>query len=84
MFFIRNLGFCEPTAARRIGFEESLEFERTHEESYRALGHELVDIPAGSLTGRIRRVATPVMAAELVGPVLWAGRKMSVGGSSLG
>jgi predicted ATPase len=53
VFFIRNLGFCEPTAARRISFEDSLEFERIHEESYRAFGFELIDIPAGSLTDRV-------------------------------
>ncbi|MER5650104.1 AAA family ATPase [Streptosporangium sp. NPDC002524] len=56
VFFVRNLGFCEPTAARRIGFEDSLEFERVHEESYRAFGYELVDIPAGSLTDRVAMV----------------------------
>jgi len=28
VFFVRNLGFCEPTPARRIGFAEALEFER--------------------------------------------------------
>lgn len=36
VFFVRNLGFCEPSAARRISFEESLVFERLHERSYRA------------------------------------------------
>lgn len=44
VFFIRNLGFCEPTAARRISFAESLEFERRHEESYRAFGFTLVEV----------------------------------------
>ncbi|WP_078631911.1 ATP/GTP-binding protein [Streptomyces resistomycificus] len=37
VLFIRNLGFCEPTAARRISFEESLAFEKVHEESYLCL-----------------------------------------------
>ena len=63
VFFVRNLGFCEPTSARRISFEESLEFEKVHEESYRAFGYELVDIPAAALT---RRVAT--VSAMLSGP----------------
>jgi predicted ATPase len=31
VFFVRNLGFIEPTAARRISFEDSLAFERLHE-----------------------------------------------------
>ncbi|KKD02097.1 ATP-binding protein, partial [Streptomyces sp. WM6386] len=46
VFFVRNLGFCEPTSARRISFAESLEFEKVHEESYHAFGYELIDIPA--------------------------------------
>lgn len=52
VFFIRNLGFCEPTAARRISFEDSLDFERAHEDSYRMFGYQLVDIPAGPLAER--------------------------------
>ncbi|WP_371583685.1 ATP-binding protein [Streptomyces sp. NBC_01314] len=53
VFFVRNLGFCEPTAARRINFQESLAFEKIHEESYRAFGYELIDIPAGDLAHRV-------------------------------
>ncbi|MFI7708194.1 ATP-binding protein [Nonomuraea sp. NPDC049480] len=56
VLFIRNLGFCEPTAARRIGFQESLVFERIHEQSYRAFGYELIDIPAGDLDQRLAKV----------------------------
>ena len=62
VFFVRNLGFCEPTAARRISFADSLRFERVHEETYRASGYELIDIPAGPLAKRvaaIRRVLAP-------------------------
>jgi predicted ATPase len=53
VFFIRNIGFCEPTSARRIGFQESLEFERIHEQSYRQFGYELVEVPAGEVAGRV-------------------------------
>jgi predicted ATPase len=52
VFFIRNLGFCTPTAARRITFADSLAFERIHEQSYRAFGYELVDVPPGPLAER--------------------------------
>jgi predicted ATPase len=45
VFFIDNLGFVEPTAARRISFEESLKFEAVHEEVYRAFGYHLVRVP---------------------------------------
>jgi predicted ATPase len=62
VFFVRNLGFCEPTAARRISFRQSLEFERIHEETYRAFGFELVDVPAAGLARRIAAIDTFVSA----------------------
>ena len=52
VFFIRNQGFVQATAARRISFTDSLNFERVHEETYRGLGFRLVDIPAGPLADR--------------------------------
>ncbi|MET8862968.1 AAA family ATPase [Nonomuraea sp. NPDC004580] len=60
VFFVRNLGFCEPTDARRITFEESLEFERLHEETYRAFGYHLIDVPAGPPDERIALVEETV------------------------
>jgi predicted ATPase len=51
-FFIRNQGFVKPTAARQISFEDSLTFERLHEQAYRELGFKLVDVPAGPLADR--------------------------------
>ncbi|WP_184943370.1 AAA family ATPase [Kitasatospora kifunensis] len=56
VFFVRNLGFCEPTAARRISFADSLEFERIHERSYRAFGFELIDVPAAPLAERVAQI----------------------------
>ncbi len=52
VFFVRNLGFIEPTAARRISLEEALAFEALHERTYRELGFELIEVPAGPLPGR--------------------------------
>jgi predicted ATPase len=52
VFFVRNLGFVEPTAARRISFDESLAFEDLHERAYRELGFELIEVPAGPLPVR--------------------------------
>jgi predicted ATPase len=52
VFFVRNQGFVEPTAARRISFEESLAFEDVHEQTYRELGFDLIDVPAGPLKWR--------------------------------
>jgi predicted ATPase len=53
VFFIRNQGFVEATAARRISFEDSLVFEQVHEQTYRDLGFEVVDVPAGPLGDRV-------------------------------
>lgn len=52
VFFIENLGYCEPTAARRITFEESLSFEKIHEETYREGGYECLKIPLLSVPER--------------------------------
>lgn len=60
VFFIRNLGFCEPTGARRISFEESLVFEEIHERSYRQFGYELIDIPACDLARRVDMIASAI------------------------
>jgi predicted ATPase len=53
VFFVRNQGFVEPTAARRISFEDALVFEQTHEVAYRELGFTLVEVPAAPLEVRV-------------------------------
>jgi predicted ATPase len=53
VFFVRNLGFCEPTAARRISLADALVLERLHEETYREFGYDLIDVPAGRISDRI-------------------------------
>jgi predicted ATPase len=63
VLFIRNLGFCEPTPARRISFQESLVFERVHEQSYRAFGYELIDIPADDLAHRLAAVSSVITSS---------------------
>ncbi|HEX5226444.1 MAG TPA: AAA family ATPase [Bryobacteraceae bacterium] len=62
ILFIRNLGFVEPTAARRITFEETLRFERFHEDVYRAYGFDLISIEPAPLAERVGaiRAAIPV------------------------
>jgi predicted ATPase len=52
VFFVRPIGFVTPTAARRITFEESLEFERVHQRAYRAHGYQVVNIPRGDVAER--------------------------------
>jgi predicted ATPase len=53
VFFVRHQGFIKRTAARRITFEDALQFERVHEQTYRELGFGLVDVPAGPLGDRV-------------------------------
>ncbi len=60
VFFIRNLGFITPTEARRITFEETLRFEKIHEETYRNFGFELVSVGPGSVAERVRRIKTAI------------------------
>jgi predicted ATPase len=61
VFFVRNLGFVTRTAARRISFADSLEFEKMHEQSYSELGFELIEVPAGPLADRAALVLGAVV-----------------------
>lgn len=60
VFFVRNQGFVQPTAARRISFDDSLVFERLHEETYRDLGFSLVEVPASPLADRVALIRQTV------------------------
>jgi len=63
VFFIENLGFCEPSAARKITFEESLAFEKVHEETYRPFGYDCIRVPAQDLAARVSQIERHVSAA---------------------
>ena len=60
VFFLRNLGFVTPTEARRISFEETVRFEKIHEETYREFGFELVSVEPGSLMERVRIIKAAI------------------------
>jgi predicted ATPase len=60
VFFIRNLGFVTPTEARRISFEETVRFEKIHEEIYRDFGFELVSVEPGSLMERVSEIKAAI------------------------
>jgi predicted ATPase len=60
VFFIRNLGFVTPTEARRISFEDTVRFEKIHEETYRDFGFELVAVEPGSLAERVSIIKAAV------------------------
>jgi predicted ATPase len=55
-FLVEPLGFVRRTAARRIGYAESLAFARVHEEVYRAHGHQLIAVPPGPVELRVALV----------------------------
>jgi predicted ATPase len=67
VFFIRNQGFVQPTAARQISFEDSLAFERLHEQVYRDLGFQLVEVPAGPLADRAGLIRRTLSKRRQVG-----------------
>jgi len=56
VFFVRPLGFLQPTEVRRISYEESLAFERRHVTEYLRLGFEIVDVPVGLVAERAAAV----------------------------
>lgn len=62
VFMIDLLGFVTPTAARRIGLEEAVDFERLHRKCYRDLGYDCVPIPPGALPDRVEAVKSLVGA----------------------
>jgi predicted ATPase len=69
VFFIRNQGFVQATAARRITFEDSLAFEAIHEQTYRDLGFLLIDVPAGPLAERAALIRRALHDADQPPPL---------------
>ncbi len=56
VFFIEHLGFCQPSEARKITYEESLVFEKIHEETYISLGYDLIRIAPERLPERVHQI----------------------------
>ena len=61
VFLVRNLGFVTPTEARRISFEETVRFEKVHEETYREFGFELVPVEPGTLLERVSMIKAALL-----------------------
>jgi predicted ATPase len=53
VFFVRNLGFVTATEARRISFEESVRFEKIHQQTYREFGFELISVEPQTVLERV-------------------------------
>ena len=64
VFFIENLGFCEPSAARKITFEDSLKFEKVHEETHRSFGYEYIRVAPQELAARVEQITRYVSASD--------------------
>jgi hypothetical protein len=77
---VRNQGWIAPTAARKISFADSLAFEEVHERTYRDFGFQLIDVPAGPLTGRAELVLREVGLSR---PAR-SGRSRSIAGRPVG
>ena len=56
VFFIENLGFCQPTDARKISFAEALKFEKIHEEIYHHFGYDCIKIKAQPVAFRVAEI----------------------------
>lgn len=63
VFFLANLGYVVPSAARQISFEQAVEFERVHREAYEDLGYQLRDIPVGTPGERARMILAALDSA---------------------
>jgi len=64
VFFVRPLGFLEPTAVRRITFDDSLTFETVHRSTYEGLGFDLVDVPMDTVDRRVASVHDHIAASR--------------------
>ncbi|GIE99654.1 AAA family ATPase [Paractinoplanes rishiriensis] len=60
VFFVRNLGFVQPTEARRITLPDALRFEQIHEDTYLELGYTLIEVPAAGLPDRVAHILANV------------------------
>ena len=60
VFFVRNLGFITNTEARRISFEDTVRFEKLHEQTYREFGFELICIEPATLMERVNLIKTVI------------------------
>jgi predicted ATPase len=56
VLFVRNLGFVTPTGARRISYEETVRFEKLHEDAYREFGFDIASIAPASVANRVREI----------------------------
>ena len=64
VFMVRPIGFIERTAVRRISYDDSLRFERIHEQTYTEFGFCLVDVPPAPVAERVEIVEEMLRGLE--------------------
>ena len=64
VFLVRPLGFIQPTAARRITYEDALAFEAVHESTYAGLGFNLVEVLPDPAPTRAASVHDAIVALD--------------------
>jgi predicted ATPase len=62
-FSFTTVGFVTATEARRITFEETVRFEKVHEEIYRDFGFELIPVEPGNLLERVSIIKAAISIA---------------------
>lgn len=62
VFLVRALGFIVPSAARRISYQGSLDFEAVHEAVYLEHGFHLVDVRPDEVHARVAAIETQLSA----------------------
>ncbi len=77
VFFVENLGFCEPTEARKISFEESLAFEKLHWETYNSFGYDCLRITVDSLSERVNNVINKLPPRGIAAGE-WRGKRLDL------
>ena len=64
VFLVQPLGSIEPTAARRITYEDALTFEEVHESTYEQLGFKLVEVLPDPIPLRAAAVHAAIAALD--------------------
>jgi predicted ATPase len=62
VFLVRPLGFIEPTAARRISYDDALAFEAVHVATYEELGFRLIEVGPDPVAARAAAVHEAIVA----------------------
>jgi predicted ATPase len=63
VFLVRELGFVERTAARRISYADAVRFGAIHEDVYAEHGYVLVEVPKAPVAQRVELIERVVQSS---------------------